>query len=109
MNPLLECMARRSEKVTIGAVTFTVKELNTAADVAQFSGDPDYSLKVLVRCVYVEDGDKLAFSDEDIPDIKEQTSLFRLSDLVRAVHRVNGMDAEETAKNSEAANTQSSS
>jgi hypothetical protein len=109
MNPLLVCMARREERVVIGGTTFVVKELNTAADVAQFSDDPDYSLKVLTRCVYASDGTTLAFTDSDIPDIKEQTSLFRLSELIRAVHRVNGMDTESEVKNSEATGTTVSS
>lgn len=109
MNPLLECMARREERVTIGGTTFVVKELSTAADVVRFNDDPDQSLKVLVRCVYAENGNTPAFTDDDIPDIKNQTSLFRLSELIRAVHRVNGMDAAAEIKNSEAASTPASS
>lgn len=102
MNPNLECFKRREERVVVNGVTFIARELPTAADVAALRDGPDYSLKILVRCVFNEDGTP-AFTDEDIPDIKEKTSLFRMAPLVQAVHRANGMDSEAEVKNLEAA------
>ena len=104
MNPNLERFKRREERVTVDGVVFVAKELATAADLSALSGDPDYSLKVLVRCIFMEDG-TLAFTDSDIADIKTETSVFKMSELVKAVNRVNGMDQEAEVKNSAAVTT----
>lgn len=105
MNKNLECFARREERVTVGGTVFVARELATAADIVSLRDDADFSLKTLVMCVFMEDGVTPAFTNEDIPDIKSKTSMFRMSALVSAVQRVNGMDKDAEVKNSEAAPT----
>ena len=104
MNPNLEFFKRREERVLVGGVAFVARELATAADLSALKDDPDYSIKVLIRCIFMEDGTP-AFTDSDVVDIKAETSVFKMSELVRAVHRVNGMDQEAEVKNSEAVTT----
>lgn len=104
MNPNLERFKRREERVTVDGVVFVARELSTAADIQALKDDPDYSMKVLVRCVFMDDG-KPAFTDADVADMKEHASLFKMSMLMGAVHRVNGMDQEAEVKNSEAVST----
>ena len=98
MNPNLERFARRTAEFD----GFVVKELTTAADLAAIKDDPDYTYKIVVMCVFMPDGSP-AFTDADIPDMKTQSSLSKMSKLFAAVHKVNGMDAEEEIKNSAAA------
>jgi hypothetical protein len=104
MNPNLERFKRREERVVVDGVAFVARELSTAADMMALRDDPDYSLKILVRCIFMESGEP-AFTDADIADMKEHTSIFKMAVLVQAVHRVNGMDAEAETKNSDAAPT----
>ena len=104
MNPNLERFKRREERIPVDGVMFVAKELATAADLSALSDDPDYSLKVLIRCIFMEDGTP-AFTDEDIPDIKAATSVFKMSQLIQAVHRVNGMNQDAEVKNSAAVAT----
>ena len=105
MNPNLTAFLRRSEEVEVNGAKFIVRELPTAADMTAMRDNADHSYLLLIGCVFCEDGITPAFSASDIPDIKEQTSVFRMEKLYRAVHRVNGLDAEAEVKNSEAVPT----
>ena len=107
MNPNLTPFARRTERVEINGVTFVCRELETAADMTALRDSPDYSYLMMIRCVFMDDGITPAFTDADVDDIKAETSVFRMQKLFKAVHSVNGLDAEEEAKNSEAAPTSS--
>ena len=103
MNPNLKHFLRRSERVEIDGAVFVVKELPTAADLQALRDHADYGLKVVILCTFMEDGVTPAFSDADLADMKNETSVFGMSKLYSAVHKVNGMDREEEVKNSEAA------
>lgn len=101
MNKNLECFARRVEPFELNGTKFVLKELPTAADLSAMRDDPDYSMKVVVLCTFMEDGTP-AFTNADIPDMKGESGLFTMMKLVAAVHRVNGMIADDEVKNSEA-------
>ena len=103
MNPNLECFARRVEPFELNGMKFVLKELPTAADLSAMKDDPDYSMKVVVMCTFMEDGVTPAFTLADIPDMKGESGLFKMMKLVAAVHKVNGMVEDEEVKNSSAA------
>jgi hypothetical protein len=92
-------LAPREETVTLGGRTLVVRELVAAADVAAFADSEDVNFKMLVRCVYEEDGSTLAFSDDDIPTLKRAARI-RLLPLLEASVRVNGFDVGDREKNS---------
>lgn len=102
MNPNLEGFARRVEPFELNGTKFVLKELPTAADLSAMRDDPDYSMKVVVMCTFMEDGTP-AFTNADIPDMKAESGLFKMMKLVAAVHKVNGMVEDEEVKNSSAA------
>lgn len=105
MNPNLELFKRREEVVSFGSKNLLVRELATAVDLADMRDKPDYNLRMIVLCVFEEDGVTPAFAIEDLPDMKTHTALFRLADLVKVVSRVNGADQDAVIKNSEAVPT----
>jgi hypothetical protein len=101
LDQLLEFLKPREEKVSLGGVTFHVKEMNGTVNTEALADGIDTTWKILVRCVFKEDGVQ-AFSDEDIPRLKA-SSKPKLVPLVNAVNRVNGFLVEEEVKNSAAA------
>lgn len=103
MNPNLKAFSRRTATIVIGGITFVVKELASAAEVQSLKDDPDHSYRLAVMCTFNADGVTPAFSDEDIPDMKSETSMSSMTELYRTVSTVNGMDIKAEAKNSSAA------
>ena len=99
-DDLLAAIKPREETVKLGKNVLTVRELETAADVAAFQDGGDMAYKLLVRCTFDAEGAS-AFTDDDIPAIKRGSKV-RLAGLIAAVIRVNGFDAEDNVKNSAA-------
>jgi hypothetical protein len=97
----------REERITVAGVTLVVKEMTMNMDGAGLADGVDVNWKLMVRCVFKEDGITQAFTDDDIPALKGAPTM-KMSKLIAAVRRANGMDDEEE-KNSEAAQTSSSS
>jgi hypothetical protein len=101
LDDLAEFLKPREEKVKLGKVKLVVKELDGSADNSELKNTEDMSWRILIKCVFREDG-KPAFEDKDIPLLKKKSPVFT-APLVNAVNRVNGFNLEEEAKNSEAA------
>lgn len=101
IEELIAALKAREEVVELGGHKLTVRELETAADVAAFQDNNDLQLKLVVRCVFDAEG-RPVFTDEDIPALRG-TSKTRFAPLLAAVNRVNGFDVEDGAKNSAAA------
>jgi hypothetical protein len=101
LEQLLEFLKPREEKVSLGGVDFHVKEMTGTVNTEALADGVDVTWKILVRCVFKEDGAQ-AFSDDDIPRLKA-SSKPKLAPIVNAVNRVNGFAVEEEAKNSKAA------
>jgi hypothetical protein len=95
---LFEALAPREERVEILGRALIVRELESAADTAAFLDNADMSWKMIVRCVFREDGQPM-FGDDDIPRLK-RTAKLRLKPLSDAVLRVNGLDVDGAEKNS---------
>lgn len=96
-----EFLAGREERVKLGSRTVIVRELTSAIDLPLLAGDADASYRLLVRSVF-EEGGEPTFTDADIPALKA-ASRRRVSRLLDATVRVNGLDVEEEEKNSVAA------
>jgi hypothetical protein len=94
-------LAGREERVKFGKRTVIVRELASAAELPMLKDDSDATYRLLVRSVFEEDGEQ-TFTDDDIPKLK-RASRRRVSDLLVAAARVNGLDGEVEAKNSDAA------
>jgi hypothetical protein len=107
LTELFEFLKAREERITIGGQTLVIKEMTGNADRKPLTDGVDVDWKILVRCVFKEDGGQL-FSDADIPKLKDSGTT-KVGPLLKAVYRVNGLDVEAEAKNSEAAQTSSSS
>ena len=97
----LKFLAAREEKVKLGQLEVTVREMQSAADVSALSEDGDSAWKMVVYSTFDADNQPL-FKLEDIPALKA-TARTRMKPLVDAVMRVNGFDSEYEAKKSEAA------
>ena len=93
-------LAAREEPITVGDRRLVARELEAAADTAAFLDQEDLSYKLIVRCVFEEDGSP-AFTDDDIQTLKSGSRV-KLQPLVDAVNRVNGLDVRAEAKNSDA-------
>lgn len=102
LNDLAEFLQPREERLVFGKVKLVIKELDGSADNTVLREPEDRSWKLLVRCVFREDNGEPAFSDDDIPVLKKKSPTVT-APLVVAVQRVNGMNLEEEAKNSDAA------
>lgn len=97
---LLKFLERREERVTLGGMVLVIREMPTAGEMSELAGE-DSGFRLVVRCVFDEDGAPL-FTDEDIPVLKG-LSKTKFSPVAAAVNRVNGWDAEAEVKNSAAA------
>jgi hypothetical protein len=84
----------------LGGVTLTVKELPSAADIMAFHDGQDHTFKLLVRCVFLPDGNQ-AFTDDDIPVLKAAPRM-KFWPLMLKVQEVNGQSVERDQGNSEA-------
>ena len=100
LDALKQALALREERVTLGDIELTVREMSAEADVSGWD-DAASGYHLLVRCVYGPDG-ALAFGTDDIPAL-QAGSKRRLLPLLTAVRRVNGLDVEAEEKNSAAA------
>lgn len=98
LDALKSLLAPREEVVEIGGVRLIVRELTTASDVAGLGVDSDAVYRLTVRCVFAESGEP-AFADDDIAEMK-RTALTAFSTIVHAVRRVNGLDLDDSVKNS---------
>jgi hypothetical protein len=105
---ILEAIKLREEPVKLAGSTLIVRELSSAADLGATKGDPDIFYRLMMACVFEEDGVTPAMTAEDIPALKAG-SRKKLAPLVLAVQRVNGLDAEDDAKKSEAGQVSDSS
>ena len=97
-DEVLAALEPQEERVTIGQRKLVVREMISAADTEAFRDNVDMSWKLLVRCVFTEDGEQV-FDDSDIPRLKKSGKL-RLKPLSDAVLRVNGYDLGDAEKNS---------
>lgn len=100
LEALKVALAPREEKVELGGVALTVREMPSAASVEAMRDNKDLGYKLLVRCVFDAEG-KLAFDDADIEALKMSAKM-KLAPLLAAVNRVNGLAVEDEAKNSDA-------
>ena len=99
---ILEAIKLREERVKFAGKELVVRELSTAAKLSSGKGEEDNFYHLFIACVYEEDGETLALNAESIPALKAG-SRNKLAPLILAVTRVNGLDVEAEAKNSEAA------
>lgn len=91
-------LAPREERITFAGVELLVRELETAAEFEQVSDDVDWRFLVMVKCVFLPNGEP-AFTRDDIADLKK-SSRTKLLPIVAAVNRVNGFQVEIEEKNS---------
>ena len=102
LKELAEFIKAREERITIAGTTFVVRELSSAVDLAVAGKDKDdIYYRIVVRSVFSEKGEQ-ALGDEDIPALKGGSKI-KLAPLYEAVNRVNGLNVEAEAKNSDAA------
>lgn len=101
LETLKAALAAREERLEIGGIKLVVRELESAADVEALKDQVDAQYKMLVLCVFAEDG-TAAFALDEIPELKKAGKA-TLNRLFAAVNRVNGFAAEAEAKNFEAA------
>ena len=97
---ILAAIAPREEIVQFGGVQVCVRELASAADLMDAMSGEDAAFQMLVRSVTRADGTAV-FSAADIPVLR-RAAMKRLLPLLEAVHRVNGLSAEDSEKKSEA-------
>lgn len=83
-----------------GGAQVCVRELASAVDLIDAMSGEDAGFQMLVRSVTRVDGTPV-FTAADIPALK-RGAMKRLLPLLEAVHRVNGLSSEDTAKKSEA-------
>lgn len=103
MNPNVALFSRTSEAVEVAGQKFVVRQVARASDLRSDSDDKDWNYRLIVKCTFTEAGEP-AFSDEDIPALmSDEVSELNLLPLLKAVLRVNHLDVEERAKNSDAA------
>lgn len=98
---ILEFLAPREEKIQFGGRTLVIKEMTSNTETESLRDKVDVSWKILVLCVFREDGTAL-FTNDDIPRLKA-SSTSKIAPLINAVNRVNGFNVEDEAKNSDAA------
>lgn len=101
LKDIADYLAPREEKVQFGGVTLRIRELTAADNVELTRGGDDLSYRLLICCVFLEDGTP-AFTMEDVEELKK-ASTAKLVPLVTAMNKVNGFDIEHEAKNSDAA------
>lgn len=97
-DSLLKYFAPREETVVMGGETYSVRTKPDDADL--LNPDLDYQYQFVVRSTFDAEG-KAAFTDEDIPALMAAPQVLKAR-LLNAVAKVNGWDAEEEEKNSEA-------
>ena len=83
----LAALTPREDKIELGGVTFVLREIDSAADLAALRDGEDTAWKILVRSCFGESGEPL-FTDADIPALK-RGALARNRKLVEAAQRVN--------------------
>lgn len=101
LEDLAEFLKPREERITFGKVPLVIMELDGSADNSALAAEEDRAWRILVRCVFREDGTP-AFTDADIPKLKRKSPSVT-QPLLTAVSRVNGISVEEEVKNSDAA------
>ena len=99
LDAIREALKLREERITVGGVKLLVREVTSAAEFAEMPRE-DFGYQLVVKCVLDEAGAPV-FTAEDIPALKNG-SRAALLPLFVAVNRVNGLDAAENAKNSDA-------
>lgn len=97
---ILEAIKVREEKITFAGHVLVVREASNAAEIGQ-KGDADIVYRLMVACLFEEDGQTPALSEADITALKAGGRK-RVGELVDAVLRVNGLNAEEEVKKPEA-------
>lgn len=102
VNPNIGLFARKSETVEISGRKFVVRQVRRASELVELKDGEDGNYRMLVRCLFDEAGVPV-FTDEDIPALREEASDINFIPLIQAIVRVNGLDVEDRAKNSEAA------
>lgn len=101
LKELEEFLRVREERIILGGVTIVVRELTTAAELAESAKGLDTIYAITVRCAFSEKGVPV-FTDTDIPKLKSGPKM-RLMPLFDAVSKVNGLSVDDEIKKSEAA------
>jgi hypothetical protein len=100
-NELLAALAAEEAVVEIGGKKAVVRQMGATADGAAFLDNTDFGYKLMVRCVFREDGETPWFTDDDIPALKRAAKV-KLKPLMDAVLEVNGLNIAAQEKNSDA-------
>lgn len=104
LEDILAEIKPREETVKLAGKQLVVREIPSATDLVSpdaVPGAPEPYWQIIVRSVFNEAGEPV-FTDADVPALKAG-SKGKLRPLFAAVNRVNGLDVEENAKNSDAA------
>ena len=102
INPNIAHFARKSEPLMIDGRKFTVRQVRSASELVEVKDSDEANYRLIIKCLCDEAGNPV-FTDADIPALKEEASEINFLPVLRAIARVNGLDVEERAKNSEAA------
>lgn len=97
---IAEALKPREEVIEFAGRKLVARELASAAKLPQGGEDLDAGYRMMVACIYLEDGTP-ALEEADLPALKAAGSK-RIAPLMEAVMRVNGLDATGEAGKSEA-------
>jgi hypothetical protein len=100
LEDLAELYKDREERVKHGRLTLVVRQWDGSDREWVFQDPSDVTWRLVERCVFRENGER-AFDKNDVETMKKKPLI--AGQLVPVVNRVNGMDLEEEAKNSDAA------
>jgi hypothetical protein len=99
LDDLAELYKDREEKVKHGKAVLVVKQWDGSEKKWVFEDPDDIQWRLIERCVFRENGER-AFTRKDVDKLRSKPLVS--GQLAAAVSRVNGLDLEQEAKNSEA-------